>query len=577
MPSSIQSSSNRETGRFFRTVRSNAGAVSALSTKERIEDALKNLNAGEELFVDTEGELHQGKSQFVQHGCKPLVSFKATSTGYVVTAGLPPRNNTYVSSTEHGFHSQKPLEYAITLSSGDFVRLSEQCVFRIPDSQEGLPDPRQKNARLNGTQGLEAHLAYAEQGDVLILGRAVVDSLPLNVSRQHVTAEVVRKEFREDGSFSMAIALSLGVPADKPVSVIHGEQSTPVVGKRFVAGSVVEAGGMQIRVPHPRNSLEEQSLYSVSMFEGEALQQSVAELISVAPAASYSLVEAQIDRGVSLINEQKYTEAIALFMQQDLLESLEYRFQEANVFFVNSLDKELLDRALEFVAENSWLIPERKELILAAGLLERDVVIENEEQEINLKAWQKGLSLILAEQYIHVLQHINGGDASSLQNMMSFLPSSNEINFSSEADAAVYLQERGVELPDSFLDRYGVRHEALALLKGEQTEEQQEQLNRTIQTSRFDEWIAIGKELFLSEEVNGLFQQDFDALGDVECFLMRHANGKFTLEPSQNPTRQGNVFVQDDRGVFRPLEKSETVEPGTAFYIGGRYRFTLKS
>lgn len=575
MPSSVQSSSSRETGRFFRTVPSNVGAVSTLSIKERIEDALKNLNPGEELFVDTEGELHQGKSQFVQHGCKPLVSFKATSSGYVVTAGLPPRNNTYVSSTEHGFHSQKPLEYAITLSSGDFIRLSEQCVFRIPDSQEGLPDPRQKNARLNGTKGLEAHLAYAEQGDVLILGRAIVDSLPIHVSRQHVTAKVVGKEFREDGSFSMAIALSLGVPADKPVSVIHGEQSTPVVGKRFVAGSVVEAGGMQIRVPHPRNSLEEQSLYSVSMFEGEALQHSVAELISVAPAASYSLVEAQIDRGVSLINEQKYTEAIALFMQQDLLESLGYRFQEVRAFVINSLDKDLLDKNLEYVAGNSWLIPEDKNLILAAGLLERGVVPENKEQEINLQAWQKGLSLILAEEYIHVLQHIYGGDVSSLRNMMRFLPSSNEFNFSSEADVAVYLQERGVELPDSFLDRYGVRHEALALLKGEQTEEQQKHLSLAVTTSPLNQWIAIGRELLAEERSQSLSLQDPDALSDVECFLMRLTDGKFTLEPSQNPTRTGNVFVQDDRGVFRPLKKSETVEPGTAFYIGGSYRFTL--
>ena len=579
MPSSIQPPSpNMDTVRRDDTIYKSLGDKNAfpdLSTKQRIENAIKDLSPGEELFVDAKGRIHGGKSLFAKDRVKPLVSFQATANGYIVTAGLPPKNRTYVSSTEEGFQRQNPLEYTTTLSSGDFIRLSEECLFQIPNSTEELPDPKKQRGRLAGTRGLEAHLAHADQGDVIVLGRALVDELPLDVSRQHLTATVVNKDLRDDGTFSMTLSVALGVPAEKPVSIVNGENLTPVVGKRFIVGKTIEAGGMLIRVPYPKNSIEEQSFHSISFFSDEALQNSVVDLISRDPNARYSLLAAQIDKGIDLIKDQKYQEAKALFMQEDLLESLGYRFEEARAFITSSLEKEHLEEILRSVAQNSWLRAEDKVIVLALGLLESELVPQTQEQEAHVRDLQKGLSLILAEEYIHVLQDIRGGEVSSLRNMVRALPSNHEFDCASEADVAVYLAERGVELPKSFIERYDVRSEALSLLNGEQTEDQKERLKSAIQATPFGQNLPIGRDLITGGHTNSDAGRGPALLGDVECFLKRHVDGTFTLEPFKDPTAQPNVFVKDDRGIFVSLTEPLRVEPGTVFYLGGRYKFTL--
>jgi hypothetical protein len=183
--------------------------------------------------------------------------------------------------------------------------------------------------------------------------------------------------------------------------------------------------------------------------------------------------------------------------------------------------------------------------------------------------------LILAEEYIHVLQNIRGGEVSSLRNMVRALPSNHEFDFASEADVAVYLAERGVELPESFIERYDVRREALSLLNGEQTEDQQERLKSAIQATPFEQNLPIGRDLITGGQTNSDSGREAALLGDVECFLKRHANGTYTLEPFKDPTVQVNVFVKDDRGIFVALTEPLRVEPGTVFYLGGRYQFTL--
>lgn len=539
-----------------------------ITPKESIENALKNLALGEQIFIDTEGGIHTSKEPFLRSDRAPLVTFTATSNGFIVNSGVHPRNRTYVGREQDISLQACPLRYSAMVSSGTFVGLTELCSFEVPSSKEGLPDPTKEV--LSGTEGLQAVLAYAEKGDTVVLGRSAVKSGTLlgTVSRQHLTAFVVDKTDNGDGTFVLYLRLKLGIPTEASVEVDLGNGYAPVHGERLANGGKVRAGALaEIRIPHPLGSVEERSFDSMRSFVeyGSLLNEPGLDEM---PDMPQLVVAAYLSQGLEFIRDGAYADAYQLFLDgAGVLENAGYQLHISSIHQGISLINGTAAQAIEEIAKHSRCDTEGKrvELVTARSPETEEM---NVEQKNTLRVYHRNASLIYARVYGCLLQELRGEAISKSAVLIEGL--------SSEADIGAYFFEHRIVLPNSFIERYPDILKAIEILQGYQTEEEQRAFTATLNRCPFGELVTIGANLF-SDEIGGEERREvLNSLREREAVIRRNTDGTYTLfaifEEADNA-----IFVADSKGLYGKLDPVGAVnlEPGAILYLGKGFRLEL--
>lgn len=539
-----------------------------LKPKERIESALKNLARGEQLFIDTEGRIHTTKEPFLRGQRTPLVTLTATADGFVVNSGVPPRNKTYVGREQDVSQGACSLKYSAMVSSGTFIGLTELCLFEVPSSKDGLSDPRTE--AVTGIEGLQALLAYAEKGDTVVLGRSAVTSgtLPGTVSRQHVTAFVADKTDNGDGTFVLFLRLKLGIPSEEVVEVDLGNGYAPVYGERLVNGGTLKAGGLgEIRIPHPRGSIEERSYDSMhSLVEFGALEHEFHR--EELPKMEQLVVAAYLSKGLELIRDGSYADAHQLFVDgAAVLENARYSLLISNIHQAISPTNGMTTQAIEEIATYSRCNTEHKQLELVSAL-PPSIETTNAEQIEKLEAYYKEVSLIYARVYGCLLQELGEKPISKSAVLIERL--------SSEADIAAYFYEHGVLSSDLYAERYSDLPNAIQILEGYQTKDEQRAFEDALNTSQFGDFVIIGANLFSDELGTEERRAALNNLEENEGAIRRNTDGTYTLYA---PHKEGEcaIFVADRQGVYGRLEGDSNVllEPGAILYLGRGFRLEL--
>lgn len=454
------------------------------------------------------------------------------------------------------------------VSSGTFIGLTELCLFEVPSSKDGLPDPGKE--ALRGIEGLQAVLAYAEKGDTVVLGRSTVKSgtLPGTVSRQHVTAFVADKTDNEDGTFMLHLRLKLGIPSEEVVEVDLGNGYVPVHGERLVNGGTLKAGALEeIRIPHPRGSIEERSYDSMhSLVEFGALAYEFRQ--EEIPKMEQLVVAAYLSRGLELVRDGSYVDAHQLFVDgASVLKNAGYRLRISNIHQAISPTNGMTTQAIEEIANHSRCNTEQKQLELVTAL-PPSIEEMNAEQAKKLEVYYKEVSLIYARVYGCLLQEIGNESISKSAVLIEDL--------SSEADIAAYFYEHGVLFSDRYAERYPDVSKAIQILDGYQTKDEQRAFEATLNTSQFGEFVTIGANLF-SDEIGTEERRDvLNNLEEEEGKIMRNTDGTYTLFATPREG-EASIFVAHKQGIYGRLDGGSSVqlEPGAILYLGRGFRLEL--
>jgi hypothetical protein len=597
------------------------GAGPGATVSGNIERALISLKRGGQIFVDSQGRIHADKAPFLKENpCLPLVSFtKPTfSDDTIVHAGVPPRHSTFCRPGHPAGKMDRllvqldkdaaPLRYATTLSSGDQISLGLMCEVQIPDRHIPHPEtPADQLAQL---------LAQAQPGDTVKLGRQAVPSCHGSVSRIHCTVEILSKEERGDGTFSMKARVFPGMPGVGSISIERPDGARePILDNRAVApGERISLGDIfgVIKIPHPPHSVGEVSESIAGSFlngmrykaeealksflgpeRGEYSQDVMGrerlEHPDRANPVYANVLQNYVCAGLSLVREGKFDQAVEHYRASEVLEMCGFRFEENNLFMLGTLTPEAVLQNIHEVGGRSWFKPMEKLVYPSFAKLRPGIEPSTDAEHVLLNRWQLELALIYAEEYTHALQNLLGSKPVSRK--AALLPSPDL-----EADVALFFHEQGVAISRDFVaNRYEERQEALRLAKGFQSEATQELFSEALSEAPLGGKVVVGKDAakaaanrgyghsFTVPRPDPLSSQEpafgigprlaYSLLAPAEAVIERRPEGNFLVSPFD--AGFSFVFVPDSAGFYRRISEPELVEPGTPIYVGRSFRLVL--
>lgn len=589
---------------------------------ELIQEALRRLQPGEDLFVDSNGRLHSEKEPFLHGEAQPLASFRKTpySDDIIVNEGLPPRNLTYCSSGSAPTQDVSvvkstsapltiPVRYSTILRSGDELFLAGgDCKITIPDSIMETPrTPGDKLAKL---------IALASAGQSIELGRIAVPSCPGAVSRVHCTALIIKNDLSVDGAREIVVKVFPGMPGKHPISIgrdngsieeIQGERRV-APGTQIILGPVVGT----VTLPYEEGSIKACSEeISLSIRTGSSDRAREALRSYVGPEAGQfsvnvrvkdrveaacdeghlikvNVLQNQIVAGLRLIKSGQAKEAIKLFSEPTALEMLGYRFDLNNCIGLERLTPEAVRENIIEVGSRSWFKMNEKVVYPSAGRLKPGLEPQNEEEVKLLATWRKEMALIWAEEYTHALQDALGSKMVSRK--AELLPYRDH-----EADVALFFHEYGVPLICNFVkDRYPQRQEALEIAAGFQTSETQQLFSEALISLPIGQRLLVGRNpdsgaqhypeaatfsLPRPEATQltspGLLtgRQAHALMAHIEAVIVKHPDGSYNVAPFR--PNESAVFAPNSAGYYNRLTSRERIEPGTPIYIGRAFRLVL--
>lgn len=581
-----------------------------LSPTERIEATLRTLKPDKSIFVDTTGMIHTDKRPFVVGEAEPLVSFTALHDGtFSVFSGIPPLNKTYVTHDSAGNREiVEELRFNKVYLGGARLYLGEFCVV-LPTSTHSPTD---------SLNPIEAALVEATPGMILKLGRRDFPIQDDTVSRVHATVLVLRNQVNADGSRTFVAQITPGITAERKVCVQHAADEPEVIEgeRRCPGGSSVLLGPLgSVTIPHPVYSAENlsQSL-SVMLSEGANIEQAQGFLDTYMPSmygerVAFSvgaqdrdrweadgpekvkvlLLQGRIKDGLKLISEGKCSEAIDVLSNSAALELAGYTFRGDTQFELAELTLEAVRDNLYKVASNSWFWHHSKTVSPSLGVLSDGVTPQNEEERDLLRRWEKEIALLYAEEWTHALQHLLGRGVSRKAALIDQFDSGG-----GEADVAAFFFENGVRLSHDLVEsRYPEREKALAVIRGYQTKEDQDSLERELLQTRPEQTLFLGRNIEKArpgargisikqadDSVDGGLERNHarKQLRAIECTITPKSGGGFEIAPYMSVSgHPPTVFVPDERGYYSRLEGAIFLPPGTPFYVGRGFKFVLPS
>jgi hypothetical protein len=163
-----------------------------------------------------------------------------------------------------------------------------------------------------------------------------------------------------------------------------------------------------------------------------------------------------------------------------------------------------------------------------------------------------------------------------------------------EADVAAFFFENGVRLSDLFVkNRYDVREKALAIVRGFQTQEDQDLFVAGVHLTRPGETLFLGRNVESRRpDVRGVSirraedsvaggaerNQARQQLRSIECTITPKSGGGYEIAPYTLPSgKPATVFVPDQRGYYSRLQGPVFLPPGAPFYVGRGFKFVLPS
>lgn len=583
------------------------GSVHGVSKMAKIEAALRNLNAGEEFYIDNAGGIHNQKEAFLSGHATPLASFRAKSDGSIsVFSGIPPRAPTYCggSHEKHEELVRNPLQYNAVLRSGDWLGLGPGCLFRIPTVTPEQPR--------TGEEKLQCLLANASVGEIVSIGRLNAPSLDRSVSRVHATVEILDKAYDDRGRLALEIRIIPGLPSKERISVGTGAaEPEEVQGQRTLSGGLrVTLGALgTVTIPHQEGTVHDMSLSMVNLVsegkddEAKFLFTCMSQKVQLEYSRrvvkegriahedpevlrNATLLQTHICRGLELIKEGRFDESLALFRNPTILEMLGYRFEENHCWQLREISLEAIRANLRGVSSESWFFTNQKLVYPSFGELRSGVQPRDDIERDLLSRWQKEVALVYAEEYTHALQDLLGSNVSRKAVLFP--------DWQREADVAVFFHEQGISLSYEFvMNRYRERDIALQLVRGYQVPIEQLGFTKALRETPIGESLYIGsaterekpaspgfsipEEMIITEDVTinqGARNQAQSAMRPVEGVIHKNPDGTYTIS-SYASTQNCQIFVPDASGYYRRLDAPVTLEPGTPFYMGRAFKFVL--
>lgn len=170
------------------------------------------------------------------------------------------------------------------------------------------------------------------------------------------------------------------------------------------------------------------------------------------------LFKAYIKKGLKHIKNKDYVLAIEHFNNANAAEYFGFQHEggmQGRAFGANSQvlkDSVAVNHLILNQAANNWFLPHEEKIKHAEILM----LIRNPDRldENQKRRYQKIMlhsALVHAEEWIHALQHLNKGPIS--KNAQSYAQK-NGLVLTEEEDAAVYMAEQGIELPEEYWQRY---------------------------------------------------------------------------------------------------------------------------
>jgi hypothetical protein len=577
-----------------------------------IERALCYLEPGKYLFIDTGGGIHLEKTEFLSGEKNILFSVKGEADGsYVLFPSLPPRNNTHVGNGgETEFHAKDSLKHSVVLNSGEIVSLANSVIFKIPSSLSPLSD-----SELSPELQIENRLAKAEVGARYFIGRKFYE-LPENVSRLHVTIEILSKNELTEGNFDLKVRVWPGQPSKQQISFSSTgvEEHTLTGSKTLNPGAKLNCGETigTITLPYNSGSTFELSKDTYERVKSAADEESKSFLATmIKPSAEGEFTLQHIDKarsytsraeaekalkivmlehfirdGLELIKVGKHKESINHFSTVAPLAALGYQLEQNNVIPLSELTDKAARDNLFMVASRSWFKISEKMVYPSLGMLRNGLEPKNDEERKVLRRWQRELGLIYAEEWTHGLQDAAGGLVSKKAALIHYLPN----NF--EADVALYFQELGMPLSYHYVvERYASRQLAFSLTKGLQTDAEQKQLQALFESLPINGIMTITAGEFAAEghpvmklgmaprsekekfegDILGMRLHVVRSLKEGALLISKNPTGEIMLKPEG----KARLYLPDSNGYYEPVDTSAHIEPGTPFYLGKFLRFVL--
>lgn len=166
----------------------------------------------------------------------------------------------------------------------------------------------------------------------------------------------------------------------------------------------------------------------------------------------YKESENVVLEGISLIKEGKYKEATEYFSNRDTLTRL--GFKPYTIQDPGSVRITEMVTSPEQIRFYSDVFAQKSKFSIAEAQIKISQIIDFtningkvEHYDIPSDLW-KEFALICTEEYLHGLQYLRGG--TPLEGLRD-----------DEADVALYMYRKGVDLTDNFLNRYGSRKTAI--------------------------------------------------------------------------------------------------------------------
>ena len=576
-----------------------------MSSTNSIEEALKNLSVGSQIYIDRRGRVHLEKDALLRDRGSIICTLRRISAQqFEVHTCLKPVNPNYIvaKNREHLSACERaPLNYCAYLNSGDTVTIGELGI-TIPTNT--ITSPRTVVERIQN------EIALASIGTAVAIGRTFQRDLPNIISRWQLTVKIQNKEELLDGSFKICVQIFPGESSKQPIWTLGDDGAREIVHgmKTVFSGTKLDLGDIGVvSIPHQDDSVEERSVAihrELTQFR-EPLKTYVAasdrgegtvdrcnsrhlrylELVERGRAEEIGIgiLEFHIIEGIKLIAAGKHTEAIKHFSEVDLLESLGYTFEQNNVIGLRAINESEIIGNIEFVASRSWFRANEKMVYPSLGVLHPDLVPTNAHEKELLYKWKMELALLYAEEWTHALQHASGGmvcrKAAILKNL----------GLGNEADVAVYFHENGQPLSYHFVKvRYAERAKGLILSHGAQSKDDEKSVCEAFRALPFGGRLIIGRAPIalrsgdvpvqlqcgtnneLKPEVQTLRNQAISAMEKNAIAITKLPSAKIEL----TSLAPGN-FASDLKWFFNPLNDSVVVEPATSFYVGNWLRFSI--
>jgi hypothetical protein len=564
---------------------------------EQIESALQELGVVQLLIVDTAGQVHTDKAPFATCEAEPLVSFvRSIDGGFTVYAGVPASNKTFCGSGVQPASRYlqsgdfQPLRYdGIVLNSGDWLSLAHGVFVPIPSQR--VPESNDPGLRLS------RQLASARRGDRVYLGRLTEPDCPEYVSRVHVTAHILSRIDRKDGTFSMQVRIIRGVAAGRHVAVIGiGGREQPILGSlRLQPGNRLALGnGLgEIVLPPMADSPDRgiSDAYTTLTRRKESSSED-ADALFDNERDRVRMLECHIKKGLLLVSRHALTEAIAHFMRVDVLQALGVSLSDGNLVFLKELSPSALTKSLDRIRAGTIYNPESRYIIVGRGALAPGVSARDAEEERLLADWYRAVATIYASVFTKALKHISG--------RMAWISLRGELiatqALSQEIDIAAYIEEHGVWLDKvNFGDAQLDILEGIERLRGYQFTSEQERFSKKLRQLSFDNVLVVGRGARRDEdtsdpyfftvpldvelaEARGGYERLYrrrNALAQLqerEVSIKKCTDGSYLLSPLPGST----VFVPDTSGRYQRLMQARHISPQTPISLGGTYILTVE-